>query len=434
MGWIKIVPNEAGDWLNQRSEAFAGLIPLGDKADKINNNTFFVPHYSNGVKTNRDTWCYNYSEKSLISNIRNSISFYNGQVEEFASGKAKNPSLTIEDGLVWDSKLFSWDAQQKVDVQKGEKYLYDKNSVVVSLYRPYQKQCCYFNRKLNNRVYKLPDLFPTQDNPNQVICVSAFSDGQPLISGCIPDLHFNGDCQCFPLYWYEKEGGDSRRLFSSAQGNGKVINGYIRHDGITDWILAECKKLYAKEIPRMSKSQIFHYVYGILHAQNYRETFSIDLKKSLPRIPLVPKARDFLACVEAGKALAKLHLGYETVNPYPAKVIGADAGRFQVEKMRFGKDADGKVDRTVIQYSSLVRIENIPLEAYGYIVNGKSAIDWIMERYQIKSDKDSGILNDPNDWAKEHREPKYILDLILRVITVSLETLQIVKGLSEITF
>ncbi|MDR1035541.1 MAG: hypothetical protein LBT40_02875 [Deltaproteobacteria bacterium] len=432
MEWKTIVPNDAGDWLNQRSGSFSDLIPLGDKDDKTNSNTFFVPHYSLGLNTSRDAWCYNYSEKLLVSNICKSISFYNDQVEIFPLKKAKYPSLAIDDCLVRDPTLFSWDRQQKSDVQKGKIYSFEENSAVLSSYRPYQKQFCYFNRKLNNCVYQLPSLFPTPDNPNQVICASGIGvtkEFSAIMTNLIPDQEFVGKSMCFPLYWYEEEGDDSRNLFSSGKGKGKVVNGYLRHDGLTDWILGEFRKKYCMVTPGVTKSQIFHYVYGILHSPVYRETFSVDLKKSLPRLPLVPKAQDFLSFAEAGKALAKLHLSYETAKPFHAKVTGADSGRFQVEKMRFGKEPDGKANKSVILFNDLVSVENIPLEAYEYVVNGKSAIEWVMERYQVKTDKDSGIKNNPDDWAKEHGEPRYVLDLLLRVITVSLETMRIVKRL-----
>jgi predicted helicase len=268
-----------------------------------------------------------------------------------------------------------------------------------------------------------------------IICVPGIGSSKDftvIVTNCVPDYHLQPNGQCFPLYWSEKEGDDGRNLFSSGKVKGKVINGYVRHDGLTDWILGEFRKKYNKVTPSVTKIQIYYYVYGILHSKIYKDTFLVDLKKSLPRIPLVPKAQDFMTLSEAGKSLVKLHLGYETVNPYPVKVSGEDCGSFQVEKMRFGKGSDGKANKTVIQYSDVIRIENIPMEAYEYVVNGKSAIEWIMERYQIKSDKDSGIVNNPNIWAKEHGEPRYILDLLLRVITVSLETMRIVKGLENI--
>ncbi|MDR1314164.1 MAG: helicase [Deltaproteobacteria bacterium] len=438
MGWRKIVPNASGDWINQRTGTFADFIQIGDKGDKANCNTFFVPCYSLGIASGKDTWCYNSSENILKFNIRNTISFYNEQREEFhqnLSGEDQNSK--VRDIVDNDSTKISWTRALLADLAKDKLITFRASNVVASSYRPFFKQHLYFDRSLNEMVYQIPRLFPTPDNPNQVICVSGIGvtkEFSVIITDIIPDLELIGKSQCFPLYWYEKEGYENSNLFSSGKRTEKVINGYVRHDGITDWILGEFKQKFGKELPRFSKTQIFHYVYGILHSPRYREAFSVDLKKSLPRIPLVTEAQDFLAFSEAGKALAKLHLGYETVKPYPAKVSGADTGRFQVEKMRFGKRPDGKPDRTVIQYSDLIRVEDIPLEAYEYVVNGKSTIDWIIERYQVKTDKDSAIINDPNDWAKEHGEPRYILDLLLRVITVSLETIRIVKGLPRLDF
>jgi predicted helicase len=181
----------------------------------------------------------------------------------------------------------------------------------------------------------------------------------------------------------------------------------------------------------VSKDDIFYYVYGLLHSEDYRTAFSVDLKKMLPRIPLVATSNDFWIFSKAGRYLSKLHLNYETVKPYAKVTItGEENGDFTVDKIRFLS----KNDKSVIQYNPDIRISGIPLEAYDYVLNGRSAIEWILDRYQVKIDKDSGIKNDPNDWAKEHDKPRYILDLLLSVITVSLETLKIVKALPKLKF
>ena len=146
----------------------------------------------------------------------------------------------------------------------------------------------------------------------------------------------------------------------------------------------------------------------------------------LPRLPLVEKPVDFWAFSKAGCALAELHLNYETQPQHPEVVVtGAEQGKFRVEKMRF----PDKQDKTTIEYNPWITLSHIPQEACEYVVNGRSAVEWIMERYQIKTDKASGITNDPNDWAEEQGKPRYILDLLLSVITVSVETMKIVNGL-----
>jgi predicted helicase len=203
---------------------------------------------------------------------------------------------------------------------------------------------------------------------------------------------------------------------------------YIRRDGVSDFILVRAKKQYGKNV---TKEDIFYYVYGFLHSPDYKLKFENDLKKMLPRIPLLEDVRDFWAFSKAGHKLVELHLNYESVPPYSSvKITGDDSGFYTVEKMRFPK----KDQKDTIYYNSRITISNIPVKAYEYIVNGKSAIDWIMERYQVTINKDSGIKNDPNDWAKDVGNPRYILDLLLRIINVSVQTVDIVNGLPKLSF
>ena len=238
--------------------------------------------------------------------------------------------------------------------------------------------------------------------------------------------------QCFPLYWYDSSTADIADLFSTPQSD---ADRYVRRDGVTDWILSTARKQYGS---RVTKEDIFYYVYGILHAPDYRTAFAADLKKSLPRLPLVESPDDFWAFSRAGRSLAELHLGYEHVEPYAgchtvnSTTSDDDAINYRVDKMRFGKLDSKTADKRVIHYNAGITIENIPLEAYNYVVNGKSAIEWVMERYAVKTDSASQITNDPNDWGREHDDPKYIYNLLLRIITVSLETMKIVRSLPKL--
>ena len=245
-----------------------------------------------------------------------------------------------------------------------------------------------------------------------LICIPGLAgnkDFSVLITQYIPCFDTLEKTQCFPLYWYDDSTADIADLFSAQQSD---ADRYVRRDGVTDWILSTARKQYGS---RVTKEDIFYYVYGILHAPDYRTTFAADLKKSLPRLPLVESPDDFWAFSHAGRDLAELHLGYERVEPYAGCRIrlapsmrGDDTVDYRVEKMRFGK-ADGKtVDKSVIHYNAGITIESIPLEAYDYVVNGKSAIEWVMERYAVKTDPASQITNDPNDWCREHDDPKYI--------------------------
>jgi predicted helicase len=283
-------------------------------------------------------------------------------------------------------------------------------------------------------VYQIPKLFPNPSLHNLVICVSAnYKDGSVLIADSIPDLHFNGDTQAFPLYYYEERQKSSPTLFDAAGENE-----FIRRDGVSDFILERAKKQYGKNV---SKEDIFYYVYGILHSPDYRIAFANDLKKMLPRVPLVEDVRDFWKFSKSGRQLADLHINYENVDEHPDVMVNylgktnfnpqtVDSSYYRVEKMRFPKK--GKKD-TII-YNSKITISNIPGKAYQYVVNGKSAIEWIMERYAVTTHKASGIKNDPNDWANEVGNPRYILDLLLSIINVSVQTVDIVNELPKLEF
>ena len=273
-----------------------------------------------------------------------------------------------------------------------------------------------------HRIGQINKLFPTKETKNLIICLPGIGERKgfsSLISSYIFDLNaFDGGIQCFPLYYYEKRSINHPMLFDA--GNEED---YTRHDGITNFILDRCREGYG---PKVNKEDIFYYVYGLLHSPTYRRNFAADLKKKLPRLPLVEKPTDFWAFSKAGRALADLHLNYESQPVWPeVKVDGVESGKFHVTKMRF----PNKGDKSVIEYNPWIRVSNIPLEAYDYVINGRSAIEWVMERYQIKTDKASGITNDPNDWADEVGNPRYILDLLLSVLTVSMETIEIVKEL-----
>ena len=408
MNWTQIRPNAQGDWLNQRNDIFGSFLPIGDKDHKDNKQTFFVHYYSSGLKTQRDAWCYNFSQARLRQNIQSTIEYYNSMVE------------SDTDTPLLDATRISWSANLQTSFSKKREINFEEKDCRIGLYRPFNKLHVYFNREMNERVYQMPKLFPTPETKNLVICIAgvgAQRDFSSLIVDELPDLHTLQTGQCFPLYYYEKKSVYQPTLFDSEKSE------YMRKDGITNFILERCRASYG---PKVSKEDIFYYVYGLLHSPDYRRTFAADLKKMLPRLPLVEKPADFWAFSKAGRTLAELHLNYETQPPHPDVVVsGAEQGKFRVEKMRF----PDKQDKTTIEYNPWITISHIPQEACEYVVNGRSAVEWIMERYQIKTDKASGITNDPNDWATEQGKPRYILDLLLSVITVSVETVKIVNGL-----
>jgi predicted helicase len=280
-------------------------------------------------------------------------------------------------------------------------------------------------------------LFPTPRHRNVVIScagVGAKKEFTVLATDRLPDVQLLENGQCFPLYWHEKpkrESGAQGEMF--AEGDGADEDGYIRHDAITDWALETFRAHYAD--PTITKEDIFWYVYGVLHSPEYRQRFAANLKKMLPRIPF---ATDFWAFSKAGRKLGDWHLNYESVEPYPLreekKALELDPWSFyRVEKMRFGKKGSD-VDKSVIIYNENLQLHGIPDEAYRYVVNGKSAIEWVMERYQVTTDKASGITNDPNKWCAEQGNPRYIVDLLKRVVRVSVETVRLVASLPKLDF
>lgn len=429
MQWVTITPNEHGDWLNKRSEQFKLYTPLGDKIDKKNKKTFFVPYYSNGLKTQRDPWCYNSSLPVVEKSAKEQIDFYNEQREKLAKKEISD--------VDYSTHKISWTRAVLSDIQRNKPYNTQDCQFREGLYRPFFKQHLLFYRPLNEMMYQIPTLFPTSNQRNLVICVECIGarrDFTALITDCIPDLHVLEAAQCFPLYWYDDSTADIADLFSAPQSE---MDRYVRRDGVTDWILSTARKQYGS---RVTKEDIFYYVYGILHAPDYRTTFAADLKKSLPRLPLVESPDDFWAFSRAGRSLAELHLGYEHVEPYagcrtiysPLTNRGDEISYLIDDKMRFGKLDSKTADKRIIHYNAGITIENIPLEAYDYVVNGKSAIEWVMERYAVKKDPASRIENNPNDWCREHDDPKYIYNLLLRIITVSLETMKIVRSLPKL--
>jgi predicted helicase len=290
--------------------------------------------------------------------------------------------------------------------------------------------------------YQMPKLFPNNGIRNILICVSGINtrldNTSVFITDSITDLNIlDSGTQCFPLYWYEKKEKVQGSLFE------KVDDDYIRHDAISDFILDQAHTRYGLKV---TKEDTFYYVCGLLHSPDYRKTFANDLKKMLPRLPLAEKPADFWAFSRAGRQLADLHLNYEDQKKPPEiKVSGQETSVFTVEKMKFdtqkrngkktwGAGKWGDIDKSKIIYNAHITISNIPEKAYRYIVNGKSAIEWIMERYAVTTHKESGIKNDPNDWAIEHNNLRYILDLLLSVITVSIKTVDIVAGLPKVDF
>lgn len=436
-GWKLITPDAHGDWLKQRDDRFGEFIVLGDKKG---NCLKLFENFSLGVATGRDTWCYNASKQAVTENMSRMIDFYNQETARFQKiygGLDKKVRDDAVDGFInTDPTKISWTRALKAELVKGRQFAFEPDSLIPSLYRPFSKQWLYFNRRFNEMVYQMPRIFPEAGMENLVICVSGIGSRNGVscfISNTISDLNsMEAGAQCFPLYLYEpaEEANTQGNLFSKEDTPEK----YTRRDAITDAGLAHFQEVYPDET--IGKEDVFYYVYGLLHSPEYRERYADNLSKELPRIPCVKTAADFRAFSQAGRDMAALHLNYETVGPYPLTIEHGSKpltdADYRVEKMKYGRNGKEK-DLTTIHYNNRITVSGIPLEAYDYVVNGKPAIDWVVERQCVKTDKASGIVNDVNAWAVETmHNPQYPLELIGRVVRVSVETMNVVRGLPSI--
>lgn len=417
-GWERITPNAHGDWLTHRDERFSTFMPIGSKSGEP---AIFKLH-SRGLATSRDAWCYNFSQTALEDNVSRMIAAYNA---------------CLGADIVSDPSRVSWNRGLLKDHQRGVRHSFDSTSLRLSSYRPFTKQHSYFNRSMNDMVYRMHSIFPAPDAPNfgfyQVGNGSAVPFGIIALAS-IPDLHVTGagsGGQFFPRWTYEPgpKRAESEMLFDL---DTDLVGGYRRIDNITDEALAHFQQAFGA----VTKDEIFSYVYAVLHSPQYRERFAADLKKMLPRIPLATHRDDFHAFAEAGQQLLELHIGYENVDPYPLdEVISAPIGLDAYElfavttkKMKFVS----KHDRSTLIYNSHVKLRGIPEEVFAYQLGSRSALEWVMDRYVVKTDKASGIVNDPNDWSRDHGQPRYIIDLIGRVVRISLETNRVVALLPEL--
>ncbi|WP_297742127.1 DEAD/DEAH box helicase [uncultured Tessaracoccus sp.] len=419
--WAEITPNAEGDWLNQRDELFQQFMPISE----------VFQTYSRGVETTRDAWCYNFDTAQVEFNMRRMIETFNAQAAE------RTPQTEQLD----DSTKISWSRNLRKRAAQGRTEAFHPGSIRESLYRPFTRQALYFDAVFNSVPGQNAGFFPTNATPNvgfyQVGSGSAVPFSE-IATAALPDRHVTGagsGGQFFARYTYEPgpKRGEAETLFDESL---ELVDGYRRIDNITDEALAHFQQAFG---PSVTKDLIFTYVYGVLHSAQYRERFAADLKKMLPRIPLAKDLADFQAFADAGQRLMDLHIGYESVEPYPLQEqvkAAVDMDEWELyavgdKRMKFPTKG-GVKDLTTLVYNSHVTLSGIPEEAYRYQLGSRSALEWIVDRYYIKTDKASGIVNDPNAWSREVGDPRYIRDLVGRVITVSLETMRIVDALPHL--
>ena len=399
-GWTKIVPDSHGDWLDQRNAGFEAYTKIGDKKDNAGDVLF--DNYSLGVVTNRDPWCINSSRTGLAENIRSTIEVYNDEMARWKiateTAKPTGGALPDVDNFVTvDTKRISWSRSLKQDVRKGRELQQGDGVFVPCVYRPFAKQWQFFSRRLNEMVNQMPRIFPNAALPNRVIAVTGKggrSGFSALMMDALPNLDTIEKGQCFPFWLYEGEDDAEADLL------GARIPGFRRLDAITEYGLQRFRSAYPSET--IEREDIFHYIYGLLHSEDYRTRFRANLSKELPRIPCVKPVEDYRAFRDAGKRLGELHVGYESVEPYLATIdtggqllMTAPEELYRVAKMRHPGSGRNK-DRSTLIYNAHITIRDIPEAAWEYVVNGKPALAWVMERQCVRTDKASGIVSDAN--------------------------------------
>ena len=408
IAWKPIQPDTRHTWLTEGLHAeFDTFIPMGTKEAKAVKGAavgVIFETYSNGVTTNRDAWVYNFNRNVLTENMSRLIENYNMEVARWGQWAERN--VNLDDFVNSDETKIKWSSTLKQKLRSGQIAAFAEAKIRQSLYRPFTKSNLYFDRMTNDRLLVFPSIFPTleTETENQVIVVSdhGFRAGfNTLMANLVPDSHIlaaRDRFQCFPFYTYDEDGTN-------------------RSENITDWALAEFRTHYRDDT--ITKWDIFHYNYGILHHPDYRERYEANLKRDLPHIPF---AKDFWEFAEAGALLADLHVNYESQPEYDKLKFIQTPGvplNWRVEKVKFSRD------KISLIYNDFLTIDGIPSKAFAYRLGTRSALEWIVDQYRVKTDKRSGIVNDPN----RADDPQYIVKLIGKVITVSLETVAVVEGL-----
>jgi len=399
----KITPDEHYTWLTAGlHDEFDSFIAIGTKEAKAKVGKAIFSNYGRGLATSRDAWVYNFNSVQLTDNINKFIETFNEHVNRL-NQLAIKPN--IDDFVSNDSTKISWARGLKQRLERGTQFEFNNSQIRDSLYRPFTNMHLYFDKYLNEMQYQNNRIFPNPSTELENYVISLRTAGSYVSFHClctnkIPDLHLTGDSQCFPFYTYS-ENGDNRT------------------ENISDWALAQYQTQYSDN--KITKRDIFNYVYGILHSPVYREKYAANLRRELPHIPFAP---DFWGFASAGKLLADMHVNYEKQPEYKLTWIEDETAKvhYRIDKMILSKD------KTQIIYNDFLTLGGIPPGVFEYRLGNRSAVEWIIDQYQVKTDKRSGITNDPN----RADDLQYIIRLISKIITVSLETIKIVKSLPNI--
>ena len=406
--WKPIKPDRRHTWLTEGYHAeYETFPPMGSKEAKMSKGgegEAIFSLYSLGVATNRDAWVYSFDMKLLQKRVRTFVEIYNSTVDR---KRRLDPTAPVENFIYENDPRIKWTRQVKASLKKLDSSIYRDSHFRTSLYRPFSKRHLYFDNFWNEERYQQHRIFPTPETEkrNRAIIVPSAggrADYWCFCTDIIPNLTLTSldGSQCFPFYTYDEDGSN-------------------RRENITDWALDRFRAHYGDDT--ITKWDIFYYVYGLLHHPTYRDRYQANLKRDLPRIPFAP---DFRAFAEAGARLATIHVGYEEQPEYRLRQVETPDMPldWRVEKMRLS------TDNTQLRYNNFLTLDGIPEAAFGYRLGNRSALEWVVDQYRVKTDKRSGIVNDPN----REDDPEYILRLVEKVISVSLETVGIVEGLPEL--
>ena len=399
--WQPIAPNAAGDWINQRSEDFQTFFPLYGEGGVFVNS-------SSGAKTNLDPWCWNFSKPEVARNVSEAMRFFNEQTDR------ENPVI--------DHAKISWTRELRRELARGRKFAYSDRSLMIGVYRPFVAENLYLQSRIVNRPGQMMAFYPGAEAENVGITVTENERFSCLATNRVIDHSMFGAVSKYLPRWTYAAG---------PMGNGERE----RVSNISPAALAAFRQRYGSD--EITEDDLFHYCYGVLHHEGYRTKYANDLAKEPARVPMAATLADFNAFAVAGRELADLHVNYESVEPYPLQedrdIMWDDSApdAYRVRKMAYAGTRPN-LDRSRIVYNEGVTLSGVPDAAHEYRLGSRSALDWLIDRYQIKTDKDSGIRNDPNDWAAERGDPRYILDLVKRVAAISVRTVEIVRALPSL--
>lgn len=398
------------NWLVEAlAEDFATSLPMGSKeakAERIVTSPVIFKRYSGGVKTNRDDWVYDFRKNMLNSKVQRFISTYNSEVDRWS--RRRNDSISIDDFVIYDDQKIKWSEGLKSALQRRQYTEFSITKVREAIYRPFCKRWMFFDRLLNERVYQFPQILPTtiSETENLIICLSGIGNNKPfhaLTVNSIPCLDILEKTQCFPYYIYAEDGSN-------------------RRENITDWALEQFRARYGAEI---NKWDIFYYVYAMLHHPGYRERYAENLKRDLPHIPLVRREEAFRAAVRLGKILMDLHVNYEQQEQYPLKPLEDETVPY--EQLTYVTKMKLTPDRTAIAINKGLTLTGIPEACFRYRLGNRSALEWVIDQYQVSTDARSGITSNPN----RVDDPEYIVRLVKQVVTVSVKTVELVDKLAQ---